>query len=440
MTIVTPLTPVEEAVYHLERHTDSWNVHVEFASDEPIDADRLHDAAVAAGEHHPMARARLEPHGGIDTELRWRIPDDVEGLRCDSRSAGDDDELRRLRRSFYDDGFTLTDDLPYRLRHVAGPERDHVMLSACHVPCDGVGALRLARTVTRAYRDEPLTPQPVDVETARSAIDDARPDGAGGRLRQLANAAGHLRNTVDDPDRIAGASTADDLDHAWGFVCRTLELGTDVDVGARPDGASVNDVLLAALHRAIGAWNEGQGAPAGKLSLMMPVNLRPRDWFYDVVGNYALFDRVATRADDRRSQTATLDAVTEQTRVIKREDRAVALLESMELIPGSTPVGLRGRLTDFLRGPGRGLMDTAVMSNLGRVPTPPPAFHGDGPDGLWFSPPCRGPVAIGLGAVTAGDALALTFRYRAGHLDHEAADRFADGYVDAVERLLAAGH
>jgi NRPS condensation-like uncharacterized protein len=435
MTVITPLTPVEEAVYHLEQHTESWNVQIELAADERLDADRLRDAAEAAGAHHPMARARLERHGGLDSELRWRIPDGVEDLRFSSSAADDAEELRALRATFYDDGFAPTEDLPYRVRHVEGPDRDRVMLSVCHVPCDGIGALRLATTLTSAYRGDPLPEDPVDLATARRALDDARPDGVGDRLRQLVTAADHLRNTVDDPDRIAGTG-GEDAAGDWGFVHATRGVPDELDVGARPGGVSVNDVLLAGFHRAIARWNEDRGAPADKISLMMPVNLRPRDWFYAVVGIYALFDRVATTAADRGTGAAMLDAVADQTRAIKREDRAVSLLESMHLIPSATPVDLRGRLTDFLRGPGEGLMDTAVLSNLGRAPEPLPAFAGDAPDGLWFSPPCRGPTAVGLGAVTADDALSLSLRYRTSHLDHAGAERLLASTVDEVRALL----
>ena len=438
MTVITPLTPVEEAVYHLEQHTESWNIQIELAADERLDADRLRDAAEAAGEHHPMARARLERHGGLDSELRWRIPDGVEDLRFAASAADDAEELRALRAAFYDDGYVLTEDLPYRVHLVDGPDRDRVMLSVCHVPCDGIGALRLATSITAAYRGDPLPEDPVDLATARRALDDARPDSAGGHLRQLVNAADHLRNTVDDPDRIAGTAGAD-ADGDWGFAHAALAVPDDLDVGRRPDDVSVNDVLLAGFHRAIARWNDDHGAPADKLSLMMPVNLRPPDWFYDVVGNYALFDRVATTAGDRGDAAATLAAVARQTRAIKEQDSAVGLLASMDLIPAATPVDLRGRLTDFLRGPGEGLMDTAVLSNLGRVPEPSPSFGGDGPADLWFSPPCRGPTAVGLGVATVGDTLSLSLRYTTGHLDHGAAERLLALTVEEAERTVAAG-
>ncbi len=431
MTVETPLTPIEEAVYHLEDWTQQWNVQIEVEASDSVSLDRLEDAAVAAGDHHPMARARLERHADLDTELTWVMPPEVEEPPVDVVEADTPEEAAEHRTEFYDRGFEVTEDLPYRVLHLRAPEADHVLLSTCHVPCDGVGALRLMRSIAAAYRGEELEPEAVEFEEYRRAVDDARPDGLRDRVRQLGNAVEHLGNAVDRPDRVAGDSRLDDA--RWGFVHHQVD-----DPGwlleGRPDGVSVNDLLLAALHRGIERWNHEHGEATGKVSLMMPVNLRSEEWFYDVVGNYALFDRVSTRPRHRQTPGETVEAVAGQTREIKESDTPVALLESMNLIPGETPVALRGRLTEFLRGPGEGLMDTAVLSNLGRTPEPP-AFSGDAPETLYFSPPCWGPTAVGVGAVSCDGSLYLSLRHTIGHLDREAAEEFMGVYLEELEEV-----
>lgn len=428
MSRTTPLTPVEEAVYHLEEFTDSWNVQIEVETDD-VDATRLYDAAVAAGEHHPMARARLDEHGGLDSRLYWRIPDDVDGLEFDSVEAYDTSDVDEIRREFYSRGFDVVEDLPYRVRHVDGPDGDRVLFSFCHVPCDGVGALRLVRTVSDVYRGREPEPDPVDFDEYRSAVERLRPDDFGGKLRQLVNAAGHLPNAVDRPSRVAGES--DDGDERWGFVHREVD-DTASLVDGRPEGVSVNDLLLAAFHLAIERWNTEHDAGAGKVSLMMPVNLRPTEWFYDVVGNYVLFDRVATRPRHRDDVRSAVAEVARQTHEIKHAETHVGLLESMKLIPRGTPVGLRGRLTEFLRGPGEGLMDTAVLSNLGRAPEPV-EFGSDA--ALYFSPPCRAATSVAIGAVTVDGTLYLVLRHTLEHLDRAAAERLMDVYMDELDRV-----
>src|SRR5207244_1950840 len=70
----------------------------------------------------------------------------------------------------------------------------------------------------------------------------------------------------------------------------------------RPPGATVNDVLLAALHLAIAEWNAEHGAPCERIGIMMPVNLRPPERRNALVGNFSSFVSVATdRADGRRA-------------------------------------------------------------------------------------------------------------------------------------------
>src|SRR6266568_3055278 len=79
----------------------------------------------------------------------------------------------------------------------------------------------------------------------------------------------------------------------------------------------------------------------------------------------------------------------------------------------------------------RGL-DTAVLSNLGRLGEPL-SFGADAGDAaeVWFSPPARMPVGLALGAVTIGRWLHLSFRYRHPLFGPGAAARFATRYVEA---------
>jgi NRPS condensation-like uncharacterized protein len=54
----------------------------------------------------------------------------------------------------------------------------------------------------------------------------------------------------------------------------------------RPSSASLNDILLAAVVLAVDRWNAGHGVGSDRIAVTMPVNTRPRAWFWDVVGNY----------------------------------------------------------------------------------------------------------------------------------------------------------
>ena len=439
MTRTVPFTPLEEAVFHLERTSVPWNVHLEVETGARLDLERLRAAAATACGTHPLARARRRPHDGWDSRYVWELADEVDRDAIPVRAVEVEDraDVRSVRTAFYGEPFDLTDGPPpFRLLVVRGAGvdgGDRLLVAASHVPIDGVGAMRLLRSICRAYRGEPLDPDPVDLEASREVLDDARPSRVSDRVGLVGKAATRLGNTVDRPARVAPEGAGDEV--GWGFVHRRV----DEDLAARlieerPPGASVNDVLLAALHLTIDRWNRERGDPPGKISLMMPVNLRPREWFHEVVGMYATFESVTTRADHRADPRRTVERVADQTSDLKERSRAAALVESLELIPPATPVGLKQRLPHLLRGPGRGLLDTAMLSNLGRVPEPLPALSGEAPEALWFSPPAWLPTPVGVGVATVDGTVHLSFRYLFTTFDREAAEAFADRYL---ERLAA---
>jgi NRPS condensation-like uncharacterized protein len=431
MSATVPFTALEEAVFHIERKYSPWNVQIEVTAEE-IDAERVHEAAVDACNSHPLARARRKEHQGLDTELRWEIPDSVESVPVDETYVGSDRELGEVRTRFYSGDIDLTDGVPFRVLVTHRDGQDRLLVCASHVPCDGVGALRFTRSVCQAYRGEEVDDDPVGFERSRQVLEDARPTSLSERLRKIGNAATHLGNTVDAADNIVkqGSVSRDD----WGFVHRSLDALTGRIIKNRPDGVSVNDVFVTALHLTIDEWNREHGDPAEKISIMMPVNLRPRDWFYDVVGMYALFESVETRETDRRMVGSALHKVANQTRYIKEKDKAVSFLESLRLIPPETPVELRGQIAEFLRGPGHRLVDCAVLSNLGRVPEPTPRL-GDEPGEIWFSPPTLSMIPVGVGVVTSEGTARVVLRHLLSHLGRKAGQDFADTYVEKLEEI-----
>jgi NRPS condensation-like uncharacterized protein len=77
---------------------------------------------------------------------------------------------------------------------------------------------------------------------------------------------------------------------------------------------------------------------------------------------------------------------------------------------------------------GERFIDTAVLSNLGRL-AEPPSFGSDVPPELWFSPPCDRACSIGIGVVTVGQSLMVSVRHRTEVFDRSAADAFTDAFV-----------
>src|SRR5262249_3116777 len=101
--------------------------------------------------------------------------------------------------------------------------------------------------------------------------------------------------------------------------------------GSLPDGATVNDALLAGLSLTIDAWNRGHGVRSDRIALIVPLNLRPRAWRRDVYGNFSVSAVVSTRPHERQNAKALLSSIAEQTREIKRNPEAAAIVDAYRL-------------------------------------------------------------------------------------------------------------
>jgi NRPS condensation-like uncharacterized protein len=70
-------------------------------------------------------------------------------------------------------------------------------------------------------------------------------------------------------------------------------------------------------------------------------------------------------------------------------------------------------------------VDTAMLSNLGRLPAAP-TFGSEPAAELWFSPPCDPTCSVSIGVATCEKRLSLVARYRHEQFDSRAAEEFID--------------
>lgn len=274
----------------------------------------------------------------------------------------------------------------------------------------------------------------VTLEESRSVLQDVQPSSITDGIDAFDSVTRQLRKFVETPTSIAeeGGSDRD----GWGCARRYFDADlTGRLIADRPGGVSVNVVLLSALHLAIGEWNDDHGKRSGTVSVMMPVNLRPDEWFYQVMAMYSTFESVETRRSDRRDPRRTIRKVADQTTAAKERDRAKALLRALELLPPGTPVGIKRQLPNVLRGPGRRLTDTALLTNLGNIPAYPSPGE-DTEERARFSPPAWEATPVSFGVATIEGELNLFCRYTSSQFDGEGAEAFVDYYVDAIERLV----
>lgn len=192
-----------------------------------------------------------------------------------------------------------------------------------------------------------------------------------------------------------------------------------------PAGATVNDALLAALGLTIRRWNLDHRVTQGDVvSAMMPVNLRPAEWSSEVLSNFASYLALPLTRDSTDDLHTVTAQVRDRTRQLKELGVAGWIVDLLEL--GSRlPVQLKSRLQYLLPLVSGKTLETAVLSNLGRMTLPSFGDAGAVTE-TWFTPPCFEPLSLAIGAGSVGNTLFLTGRYLRTTLDDDAARRFAE--------------
>jgi NRPS condensation-like uncharacterized protein len=310
-----------------------------------------------------------------------------------------------------------------------GPDSDSLLLNLNHAAGDGVSAARFMLSILRAYAgEEDPVPQldPVAIHDVRRLSAAASPEERRARRRALAMGAWR---PVARTARVARDGGGDRP--GYGFEMLSFSSDDSRGVFARASGATtVNDVLLAALAVAIGRWNAAHGRSGQLMALTMPVNLRPPDWRLEVVANFASWVSVWIRPEPGEDLSSVIERVGARTRAIKRDGTSGMAVDQLEF-SGKQMIVAKRWLQYLIPLTGDVVVDTASLSNLGRLEALPSQFDGATTE-VSFSPPGRMPLGVSIGVVTLADRLHLTLRYRHAQFGPEAARRFTMLYRDVL--------
>jgi NRPS condensation-like uncharacterized protein len=186
--------------------------------------------------------------------------------------------------------------------------------------------------------------------------------------------------------------------------------------------ATVNDVLLAAVHRSIDRWNRDHHARVGRISIGMPVNARPEAWRNDFVGNLITSEMVSTLANQRHSPEACVAAVAGWTDAAKRRGSGTMLAAQNKGWGGR--VSHRRALSPVVRAFAGLMSGTAAVSNLGMIAPDWVVADDLAVRELWFSPPAFG-ADLAVGAASFDGTLRLTLRYVPGLFSPAATREYA---------------
>lgn len=430
---LVPFNVVDEIVHLIDRDADPWSVQLEARVDGRLDEERLRTAVGQALGRHPMARARKGASPRRRNRDYWEIPQDLDLDPLRTIDCPDEAALSAARAELQSQSVPLSQSPPLRVWLARTPDRDVVMLNVNHAATDGFGAVRLLQSVGRAYANEADPLAHVDFLAERSLTGRLPGPIVSAWVRHQLALAERLRDLVTPPARLS--SHRGSQQPGYGFHQVRLDPEETQRLVGLDHAGTVNDLLVAALHLAVGTWNDEHQTPCRRVSVLVPANLHPSEWRTDLVGNFSLPTRVSTNRSDRATPARALAAITAQTRQKKRSGVGTAFLEILSR-SWLLPLRAKRTLVDLIGVLGDRFLDTAILSDLGRVEDPP-SFGADAGevDALWFSAPAPMPLGLSVGAITVRDRLHLVFRYRHAQFDADAARRFADGYLAQLQRV-----
>jgi NRPS condensation-like uncharacterized protein len=422
-TNTAQLNLLDELYLHLDRRAEPWVVHVETRVAGRLDAERLARALAVAVQQHPIARARLASWRYSDRQYNWDILDRLSEVPLQIAKCRDEAALDEARERHFAFSPSLDTAPPFAVLMAHAPDGDAIVLNVNHAAVDGIGALRFMLSILRAYAQKEDPVPSFDPLEVRDVLALAGAHSAAERYRRIRAVLRLAARQLTPATRVARDGGSDRPGYGFDFMSLSVDETTAVG-NRRPADTTVNDVLLGALAVTVARWNETHGQDAGRITLTMPVNLRPAGWRREVVSNLASYVTISLEADERPDLQHAAAAAGRWTRPIKREGLAGIVVDMLNQL-SMLSVGVKRRLPDLIPLTGDVVVDTASLSNLGILESPPRLDETAGPvRAMWFSQPGRMPLGTCVGALTLNGRLHLALRYRHAQFDKSAACAF----------------
>ncbi len=425
----TRLNHLDATFLNIDRRPETWSVHIEIRVSKRISARRLTYALRAAIARHPLARARLKYFEGTAKDYYWEFPPELDHLPLTIWEPKDEQGVDNIRNRFVSIQVPLTLAPAFMLYLVRSDGGDYLMLNVPHALGDGLSAFRLMQSILRIYAEQPDPQADLKVLEVRDLLALAGAKSTSQRLERTKLLLEHLAKSTTAPVRIAskGIKPTENIEDLPGYGVHQFRLSAADSkrfMSRREKPATVNDQLLAAMTLAIRRWNDSCSTTPGRVALMMPVNLRPQEWWHEVFSNFSSYVSISVDAQDQTTLEATTAKVSQQTIAFKEAGAAGTLIDLLD-IPKFLPAFLKGRLKELFPLFGKNLMETTWVSNLGKLSAFPALGDAGEVTALYFTPPAPMPCSVSLGIVCMGDELLMGIRWRRSQFDQAAMVEFA---------------
>jgi NRPS condensation-like uncharacterized protein len=428
--ITTPVTLLDDNFIHSDSVRAALGVHIEVRVAGRIDPARLRTAIATAVERHPIARARLGLAELKSSTLLWEITAEMELDPLTVVAADTADELHYAREQLVATRVPLEASPPFRVYLVHNSGGDYLLMNVNHAAADGIGSVRLMRSITRAYAEEVDDDGNIDPIAARDAnailgLDDAEQRKE--RLKKLLKEMGGFIGKLAPIEPVEGSGRA-------GYGLHYLHIPAAELAQLQPKKhapGSVNDLLVAAMHLSIERWNISHDGEIGNARVMIPVNLRPREWWHEVFCNYSLAFLTTSSTRQRQSPQKLMQTVVKRTTLAKEEGFATAFLEPFAM-GAKMPLWMKRLMAPSLDSAHQ---INAVLSNVGNLQDEISLGDAGEMTEFWFSPPSPMSDGLGLGATGYQGSLYLCFRHTRALMSAAGIAEFATLYRQALHDL-----
>jgi NRPS condensation-like uncharacterized protein len=426
----TPFSTVDEIMEFADSPQYPANVHIEAKAPGQLNAEKMRASVQAALDMHPLARARKLPPKPRDKQLHWEITPTPGSDPFLVVEAGDAAGVSRARNQLLSFQVPLHESPPLRVWLVRCDSGDHLILNVHHAAADGIGTLRFLRSILRAYNDQEDATADVDPLEARDLDQLYSPSKLAKQTRRFTSFVSSMKAQMIEHTAV---TPSDGLD-STGYGCFHLTLEAEEVASLNPKkyiGGTFNDLLVAAMHRTVGIWNDRQGDGSEVLKVTSPVNLRPKEWWFEVFGNFAMAFATHTKPRDRENPESLMTKITDQSRVAKEKGFAEAMLVGLSM-NAKLPIWAKSLM---FRNPGEKAPIGITLTNAGRISEE--LSFGDDSDAVevWMSPPAAMPDGLGLGITSYNGKIHLAFRHCYELLSDDAVTEFADLYRETLDWL-----
>src|SRR5690625_1160758 len=432
MTALPPrclLNIYDELLFHLDQPSSPLVQHMEVRVAPQLDAERLQQAVLAAAHEHPIMQVAMAAYSDSDSQFFWQYNEPLQEAPLVTKTANDEDDITRLRDEFYSGAISLVEAPPFRCLLVQiGADESVLMLKASSVASDSVGLKLFLYAILNHYNHPQSRHSANHFLAIRNQYHSLTEHSDG--LKAIGTLLEALSATLKPASRIAatGKEGATGVGIApivfTAAQTKALNLQTDTRVG-------FSSQVLAALHLAVESWNQSYEQKTGYISFIHPVDTRKEPWQESIASNLSMWVNISSQAKDRQNAKELLALMQQQTGQLLDEGM-LHLLVDLAQEARRLPAWLRQIVPGLLPLTGGRLTGTAVVGTL----EPLPRLRNDvlTIKEWFFSPPCKMPTGVSLGAMVYDHRLHLALRYHQQQFTQEDAWAFAEKLLDALHR------